>query len=121
MNNPLNKLFADILSENNYPYSLKQQLIDYLSDETRKYYNLLNYRMKNGELPENIELNILREKIKEDMVNLKSVIMVKFIGDQEARPAAVVFDFDKEGIQRKIDELKNNPNVEYILGNRRYK
>ena len=54
MNNPLNKLFADILSENNCPYSLKQQLIDYLSDETRKYYNLLNYRMKNGELPDSV-------------------------------------------------------------------
>lgn len=120
MNNPLNKLFADILSENNCPYYLKQQLIDNLSDETLKYYNLLHYRMKNGELHKNIELNILREKIKENMVNLKSVIMVKFIGNQEARPAAVVFDFDKEGIQRKIDELKNNPNVEYILGNRRY-
>ena len=40
--------------------------------------------------------------------------MVKFVGDHEARPAAIVFDFDKEGIQQKINKFKNNTNIEYI-------
>ena len=33
MKNSLDKLFADILSENNCPYYLKQQLIDNLSEK----------------------------------------------------------------------------------------
>ena len=116
MNNQLNKLLDDILLENKCKRNLRKQLVNHLTKETREYYDLLHKRTKNGQKLAPIELNIMREKINDDMKELKVTLMVKFISGHTTLPATVAFIFDKDGIRQKVAEIKALPGVEYVSG-----
>ena len=116
MHNQLNKLLDDILLENNCKPNLRKQLVNHLTEETREYYDLLQKRVKRGEKLEPIELNIMREKINDDMKGLKITLMAKFTGGYTALPAAVALVFDKDGMRQKVAEIKVLPGVKYVSG-----
>lgn len=116
MNNQLNKLLDDILLEDKCKRNLRKQLVNHLTKETREYYDLLHKRTKNGQKLAPIELNIMREKINDDMKELKVTLMVKFISGHTTLPATVAFIFDKDGIRQKVAEIKALLGVEYVSG-----
>ena len=116
MQNQLNKLLDDILLENKCKPNLRKQLVNHLTEETREYYDLLQTRIKHGEKLEPIELKIMREKINDDLKELKVTLMVKFANGYTPLPAAVAFIFDKDGMRQKVAEIKALPGVEYVSG-----
>ena len=114
MKNQLNKLLDSILLENKCKPNLRKQLVNHLTEETREYYDLLQTRIKHGEKLEPIELKIMREKINDDLKELKVTLMVKFANEYAPLPAAVAFIFDKDGMRQKIAEIKALPGVECV-------
>lgn len=116
MNNQLNKLLDEILSENKCKPNLRKQLVNHLTEETREYYDLLNKRIEHSEKLAPIELKIMHEKINDELKELKITLMVKFENGYTPLPAAVAFIFDKDGMKQKVDEAKSMPGVEYVTG-----
>lgn len=116
MNNQLNKLLDDILLENKCKPNLRKQLVNHLTEETRKYYDLLQKRIENGEKLAPIELKIMREKINDELKELKTTLMVQFVNGYTPLPTAVAFAFDKDGMRQKVAEVKSMPGVEYVCG-----
>lgn len=116
MKNQLNKLLDSILLENKCEPNLRKQLVNHLTEETREYYDLLQTRIEHGEKLEPIELKIMREKINDNLKELKVTLMVKFANEYTPLPAAVAFIFDKDGMRQKIAEVKALPGVEYVSG-----
>lgn len=113
--NKLGKLLDEILTDIGCNYNIKPQLIEALDSETHEYYNVLNNRAQNNEKITKVELDILRQKIYDCISDCKLLIYIKFIGDQQAHPIESGYTFDKDDINRKVNHLHNQPDVEYIV------
>lgn len=113
--NKLNNLLDEILTDIGCDCNIKPQLIEAFDSETHEYYELLNSRAQNNEKIAKVELDILRQKIYDRISDCKIVIYIKCIGDRQAHPIDSGYTFDKDDINRKVNRLRSQPNIEFIV------
>lgn len=113
MTNPVKNLIQTILTETKSDPNLEKELLNNLTKETKKYYNILNNRAKDRQHIAKLELKMLKEKIYKD-INAHRVVIEGTFKDSYPKPLDIVYGFDTKKRDQLIDKYKALPNIIYI-------
>ena len=114
MTNPIDKVIETILINTDSDPNLKNELLDDLTEETKHYYDILHTRAEQGQPVEELELEMLTEKIRKDIRARRILIEGKFDTSERAKPLAIVYGFDVKKREQLIAKYKAMPGIEYI-------
>ena len=114
MTNPINKLIETILIDTNSEPNLKNELLNDLTEETKHYYDILNTRAEQGQPVEELELEMLTEKIYKDIRANRILITGKFDTSESAKPLDIVYGFDVKKLEQQVAKFKAMPGIEYV-------
>ena len=113
MTNPVQKLIKDILTKTNSDPSLKKELLNDLTKETKEYYKILNNRAKDGQHIAKLELKLLAEKIFTD-IDAHRIVIEGTFKNSYPKPLDIVYSFDTKKRDQLIDKYKSLPNIKVI-------
>lgn len=114
MTNPIDKLIETILINIDSDPNLKNELLNDLTEETKHYYDILHTRAEQGQPVEELELEMLTEKIHKDIRANRILITGKFDTSERENPLDIVYGFDVKKREQLIAKFKAMPNIEYV-------